>query len=524
MSTEKTPEIFQLSEVYKSGIHIPFSELFGKELKDYEDFNLSTKKTYFNQVKFFIQENNKVMTLDVGNEILCNYLMVSYKINKCLYKSPQQFIGAVVTEIFKPWFIERIRQYTEKMYKEKCTDIDATLKELDRKHNPSLVFNNEHAIILYRVAVMFRLIAPLATHFMYIYTDMMATADSQSLFADEMGTKYGSFLEAAEKGGKLFNKTQFLLALMKETIAVCTYDNPEMNIYGKLNHYTLSIIKGTSYSDQEMWSKLAMKSTNKFTLTDVIMTKLLIDILPKATFEKSVVKFIATTIEQHINWSLHQDFTISYNMITTMSDNSDFSDADKFEINSVKTNEFKKICSDNFTDDTINIIFRRKKFVLNLDEYNWYLANNDPISTIQESMVRNYFANPFGGYDNLDGVGKEQYTRLVCFLKHFLKDSGQFPVLSRVFTGRVTSMNEKRVLSRPIERKIKESVRYQNILQKYSYTGSMIEKSKVIESGIITILNATIVDNDFGSPTLGQEIEYDLTQICDEYMAFVEYI
>lgn len=514
--------IFQPSKKYKSGIRIPFSEIFGQKFEEFEDFDLSTKRTYSNNADFFIKENNIVVGFDQNNEILANYMMVTYHIDKQHYKTPDEFINSMVSQILKPWFVEAVNNYVEQQYYKKCEDIDKGLYNNEGKLNPSLVFTNEHSIILYQIAVLFRFISPLATQFIRQYSDMISNQDSSAIYTDENGNKITSFTEAMTTGKKMFNNTSFLVAIVKEVIKAVTYKRPDVNIYGKLSHYTLSLIKGTGYSDQEMWNKLAMKNTSKFTLSDTILYKILIDIIPKATFEKSIVKFIVTTIEQHINWTLHQDFSISYNMISSVAEDSDFSDADRFEINAAKTNELKKIINDNFNDDNIDTIFRRRGFVLDPFEYEWYMQNNDSSHSIQDAMIRNFFANSFGGWNNLDGLNEEQYTKLLVYLIHFLKDGDKFRVLPKILTAKVIAMNEKRVLNKPIERKIKESLRYQRILQKYSFTGNSVPQSQIIETNIVSILNSSLVYNEYGCELNGQELKFDVTEICDEYLKFIE--
>lgn len=521
----KKTAVFQLSERYDNGIRIPFNDIFGQNFgEEIEDFDLVTKRTYSNNVKFIIEENNKLIQYDTDHEIIANYLMVKHRIDKQRYPTPEAFIQSVLTEILKPWFVDRIGVYVREEYTRLCDDIDKSLHNNEGKLNPSLVFTNEHSIILYHIAVAFRFIIPLTTHFIHVYSDMISNQDPNELFCDpETGQQLYSLQDALVSGKKLFNKTNFLVSIVKEIIHIITDGNEDMNIYGKLNHYILSLIKGTGYSDAEMWSKLAMRATSKYNLADVIMSKILIDILPKATFKKSAIKFIVTTIEAHINWTLHQDFNIHYNMISPVSEDSDFSDADRFEINSVKVNELKKIINDNFMDDTINIIFARRGFVIDPSEYSYYLLNNTNIHDVQTFMIYGYFATPFGGWSNLDGLNKNQWTMLLVFMIHFLEDN-KFKLLPKILTGTIVNLNEKRVLNRPIERKLKESIRYQRIMEKYKHTGDAVLNSGIIEQNTMIILNSKIAVNQFNNKHNGEIMELDTAEVCDEFLRFIELI
>jgi hypothetical protein len=501
--------------VYPGGTYIPFSEIFGMNLSDYENFSHDAKRTYVNQWKCIADSNNEIIALDKDNEILSNYLVISNKINRQKYLTPESFIVDMVSEIFKPWFLDAIDSYVRKHYK---PGSNAGAGKID----PSLVFTDENGILFYKMAHVYRFIIPLITHFAKIYSDMISSQDTSEFYIDAYGTTYKNAHDAMVYGEKLFNKTTFLLRVMSEVIKQLTKDTPEINIYGKLYNYITNMVKMTSYTDADMWNKLIMRSTSKYNQVDIIMTKILIDIIPKGSFNKAMILFIVTSAEQHINWSFHQNYSINFNMISPMSENSDFTDADKFDINSVKTDELKKVLQDNFMGDTIDIIFERRNFIIDMEEYNWYI-NNNKMHPVQDIMIRNYFANEFGGYENLEGLDIFQYNRLFVCLHKSISD-GQYTILPKIFSGNIITVNEKRLLPRPIERKIRESTSYQNILEKYRYTGPIFAKSNVIEQFIITILNSKILYNEYKNKKNGNPIVIETDIVCAEILRFFENI
>ena len=59
-------------------------------------------------------------------------------------------------------------------------------------------------------------------------------------------------------------------------------------------------------------------------------------------------------------------------------------------------------------------------------------------------------------------------------------------------------------------------------MEKYSYTGSMLEQSSAIERNIVDILNASMVYNEFKGENNGEPIELDIAEVCDEYLKFLE--
>ena len=143
-------EIFQPSKIYQGGIRIPFGEMFNKDFQQYEDFDLTTKRTYSNNRDFFVKENNIIVKFDENNEIMANYMIMKYKIDKLKFTSPEEFIAEMSNLILKPWFVNKVNEYVEKEYNEKCEDIDKNLHNNTGTYNSSLVFTNEHCKILYR--------------------------------------------------------------------------------------------------------------------------------------------------------------------------------------------------------------------------------------------------------------------------------------------------------------------------------------------------------------------------------------
>lgn len=518
---KKIKPTFSNSKIFSGGVHVNFSKLFENNLSDYEDFDLSGKRTYSNNQDLIIKSLNSTIKLDEDSEIITNYLMVMHKIIKQRFKTPESFVDSVATEILKDWFVANVKEWVEKEYTSKCKSLNREAAEFVKRHDPSVVFTDDHSILLYQLSYLFRFVIPLCTHFIKVYSDMISMQDTSEFYIDAYGQTYKNAQDAMIHGQKLFNKTTFLLTVCQVCIWALTKDTPSMNIYGKLNHYITMMVKGTGYSDAEMWNKLIMRSTSKYNQVDIIMAKVLIDIIPKASFAKNIIAYIITTCESHLKWSFHMDFNINYNMINPISEDSDFSDADRFDINSVKTDELKKILQDNFMDDTIDIIFERKQFVVDPDEYSWYLKNNR-VQPIQEIMIRNFFSIPFGGYGNLDGVNETQYTKLLCYLIHYLKSNAQFKVLPKILTGVIATVNEKRLLSRPIERRIRESSRYQNIVSKYRFTGNVLQKSNVIEQTIMTILNSKILYNEWKYRKNGTDIQLLVEDVCEEYLMFLE--
>jgi len=501
-------DVFQKSTKYKDGVRIPFKDIFQEDLKYIEDFDLSTKRAYSHQIELILHENNRLITLDTNNEILTNYMMLKHRIDHEKYKDPQDFIDDVLHYIFKSWFVEKITEYTNKQFVKYGTDVDVKLEASDKKYDDSLVFKNVHLIELYKISVAFRFIIPLVTHFMRIYSDMISISSDDD--------------NIALVRNNIFDKNNFMSHTIVTIMNRMKSKHDNINIYGKLYNYILSVIKRTKYPDKALWDMMIVLNANEYTVAQAIMNKILVDIIPKAQFGGQLAPLIAKVAYKHNNYTLHQNFDYNYKVISPVSDNGgdDFSDVDKFEVNAAKVNEINYILQKETTTDTIIKLYNRRKYVASDEEFNFYL-NNFTTNEIQKFCILHYFSSSFGGVLNIYSCNRIEWIALLLFLIKALDDA-KFKYLQYFITGKVISYNEKRILNKPIERKLTESIRYANILQKYSYMADQVKKSYEIEKRLMFIFNSKMNYNHLGCDKNDNLIDIDQNAICDEFLRFVE--
>jgi hypothetical protein len=339
---------------------------------------------------------------------------------------------------------------------------------------------------------------------------------------DKYGVEHNSITNALKKGA-MVNKTVFFADIFK-TVTVKISSNRGVKLIDKLHHYTHFIISRSRSTDALMWNKGLIHSVTMETKTDEIAYKLLIDIIPKADIKMPITGLIAKTISSQLDWGFRHDFKLNTNMISNNADDSDVSDADRFDINSAKINESKKIFNDYFCEKTIDTIFERKKFILNEDEYNFYMDLD--INQVQNQLVRNYFANPFGGWNNLDGVRKKEFIKLLVFLLHELRKGKRLVYLPHILVAKSVKSDTSSNLRKSIERRITGSHSYKSILERYSYTLDKVKSEFIIESPINQLFSYDYTYNTYGYPDNGKPIlikeNDDIKSIvCDEYLRFL---
>jgi hypothetical protein len=528
-----TIQIFQTSDKYVKGVKIPFDAIFNSyqitkafDLQEHEHFDMSPKDTYGKRAEFIIRENNEVIKLDDNNQILTNYLILKYRTDKLQFTSPDIFIEYMISGILQPWFLRRVHEYVVERYKRECPNQESKIQADGNRYSDIMTFNDIQTQYIYEISVIDRFLIPLITHFIKMYAGMLKSEAADKLYTAYDGRKYSDIKQALTKGN-MFNKTEFLLTISRRVLEAIQpfYVDPMTGepilLYSKIHTFIRGLIRGESVNDGDIWNKLAMQDIDTYTMTNYIIDKIFTDIIPKAEFNQPIMPCIVMTTTQTVNWQTHEHFTLNYNMVSQVSEDSDFSDADRFEMNSVKIDEAKKILVNNFTEDTINIIFKRRGFVLDQSEYDFYFEHNNPISEIQNAMVRDYFAIPFGGWENLDGLNKIQFTKILICLIHTLKLGGKFTHLPYILTGKVVSMNEKRQTNTNLERKMKQSITYKQILERFTYTGKLIEEKQIIEQNIQLILNCKMNYNEYDNDLNGTEIVVDPVEIYEEYLKFI---
>jgi hypothetical protein len=514
-------QIFQLSDKYVKGLKIEFDKIFNSyqivkafDLRDHEHFDMSAKDTYGKRADFIIKENNKVIKLDENNQILTNYLILKYRIDKLQYQSPDMFIEHMISAILQPWFLRKIHAYVLERYERECPNQESKIKAKGYTYNETMTFNDAQTRYIYEISVINRFLIPLITHFIKMYAGM---------FKNESLDKV-----CLTSNDSIFNKTKFILNISRRILdSIQPYyldsnTGKPILLYSKIHTFIRGIVRGDSVNDSDIWNKLVMQNIDYYSITNYIINKIFTDIIPKGEFNQPIIPCIVKTIGWTVHWQTHEQFTLNYNMVSQVSDDSDFSDADRFEMNSVKIDEVKKILMGNtFTEDTINIIFRRLGFTLNQAEYDFYFEYNDPISEIQNNMVRDYFAIPFGGWENLDGLNKIQFTKLLICLIHTLKAGGKFTILPYILTGKVISMNEKRQTNTNLERKMKQSITYKQIFERFTYTGKMMEEKQIIEQNVQLILNCKMHYNEYRNEKNGVEILIEPIEAYEDYLKFI---
>jgi hypothetical protein len=484
-------------------------------LERFEHFHLSEKSAYRTMQDLIISENNKLIVFDEHNIIVANYLTVKNGIDMGRYKHPNDFLDDMLRAMLPPWFIAKVRTYVlDEIHKDTLKRGITNPAFTANTYNPSLIIDDTHIEIVGQAAAFIRLTIPLLTHFIHKYKDM---------FEGQKGGRAPIKFVSSTGEVQIFNKTDFLTKSIEKILeTIERFNGNEVTIYGKIHHYVKSMIRRTLSADYSIWLKNATVNRTPALVTKMIVCKLLTEVIPKSHFGRTIATFITNSIENQKKWVRRYRFGANISFISNVSDDAnDLSDADKFDINSAKSDELKRIIAKTFMDDTISTILTRRNYTLNMDEYQFYLTSCEIHST-QDFMVRTFFSMPFGGWGNLDGLNKQQYIKLLTYLTWFLRMGNKFTILPDILVGNKVSINEKRVVPKNLEKRIRNSDSYQAIMRRYTYTEQKIKSEFIIETPLTVMLNTRFVYNTYGNKKNGTPIEYeDSAILCEEYLRFM---
>ena len=224
------------------------------------------------QIDYFIMNSKRSYNSDEIREHICRYLnyfekyydfdkellMILYKIkilidyNKLYTKS--NFMDDVNRYIIRNENLNRkVKQFVEDNYLIKLSS--------NGGKTPNLQFEDKHAKILYEISLYMNMYIPLATHYMYIH---------------------------------MIKKSEDIQDFMLELFTLCAdkyVQEQNIDIYNKIYETATSVVNKSKNPDRNLWEKNAIRGTNTTTHTKVSVIEIILQIIPKYTFEKNIINF-----------------------------------------------------------------------------------------------------------------------------------------------------------------------------------------------------------------------------------------
>jgi hypothetical protein len=481
---KKRKEYFERAKE-KNTVEVPFDSIFKKDIAFLNKFHINKKRTYCNIMDIIIQSNNDILEYDTNNEFLMNYLSVKYKIDKKAYDD-ESFIKELYSTLITKEFISAVNDYVEKNYQ---FDLDS--KQL-KKFNEGLQFTDNHSKILLKISVGMKFVIPLVLHYVYYNPSTQ----------EDLG--------------------EYLLMAFDPLFDIFA---PNVDIINKLYESVYSRVIVTRYSDRTFWYYCEVMGYSIEQLTNNLVKKLIVDIIPKYAFDKNIISLNHVFINNNIEYSFRYNFPINFKPLNlTESEGNGLTDFDKLAINTARINESEIIMNKVNIKLTIKDIIRKYDIQISKDELKYYVKDFT-LNRLQKNMMFLFFSKYFGSAISLYNCNVKEYVTLLVMMKKIL-EKNNFTYLQQVLTGRIEVVNEKKSLNKKSLLKIIESEKYKVIIKnKFPDTIFNIMDSNIITKIVATILNNKFTSYDFeNTEEEGEEIKVNSDIISEEVLRFIEMI
>ena len=465
----------------KGFIIVPVSKCFKMEQEDLnlDYFNMSPKKCYNseetrNHICKYLNYFEKFF--DQDKELIVIMSKIKYMIDYVPQYSHDNFIHDVRLYILSKSIINKAMNLVEANY-----NLDLTYKNI----SDVLQYTNEHTKIMLTMSILMKCCAPLITHFSYVH-------------------RTGEIDEA------IMEIYDIILHLF------------HVDIYSKLYETAISNVGKSQHRNAPLWAKQDIRGKDVVTHSYASVANIIINIMPKYKFDKSIVALNYTSIQKNNNNQI-TDISYEYNFIALSSSNRDennISDFDKHESNFIKQNEalylqmkcnahetMKKIEEQFGPFDMREVMFYNKE--LSIDK-------NHPINKFQKQLIFNLFYKYFGDTDSIYNINTIDYVKLLIAAKKMLQNS-YMVLLPYIISGKLEKYISRKTVNKKEMIKIQSSPYYELLYKRYRNEKAV----KQILSIIATIISSNWRIIDYHDKELhGKVIDILPDFVIEEVMAY----
>lgn len=495
---------------------IKFSKFYDKDSKFYEEFITScvSKKAYHKMAKMFCNTTNIILNRNkkASEQFLYKYYCIKRNIDHSIYEHAPagvkpvqpiyvQFINAI-DNLFDADIMNEIRKYVKENYKETG---DKKWKENQKTFVPSITFLDYHIKVLYVVSRMIHFIVPLCLEYMHQYNEI----DVKQFLADT----FISLFPIAQK--------------VHPDLIPLDKDERETDVYQKLYSFVESKVKDTLKSDETMWERQSFLGVNYKTTIETIVNKLIVDIVPEYSFCGNVMHMNFAVVGNSIrDYTFRKKDPYNINCLVDTDNNSSDDDnavvteAEQFDSFNAKHDEFAIVIRHVFAEDTVNKILMRKNVVLNPAEEEFYFENVK-YHEFQTFAIFSSMLRYFGGTENIYGINKRLYVKLMLCVSQMLTNAG-LPNLAKYVLGTKNRHYLARKENRLTRSILLADPMYNHIINtKYKSVKNVItRKNNFIESKINLLTNNEYLFNTPNKNLNGRIIPLDENGVRQDVLSF----
>ena len=472
--------------VYNDGklVIIPFDKIFNRQDADALNNFIIKKESYVKRLPELIKYINYFIKFyDNDNELIIAYLKLKSLVDNKSSKTPiGAFIKYIYNILLSDTMVNKIRIMVEDNYYINLSSDDGI------KYNESLEFTNEHGKIMMQISVAMKIMVPLVFHYLNTYNLLK---DKSALFRFYEGL-FDLF------GG-------------------------EIDIYNKLWISIYSMVNVNFVRNKLIWGQREIFETNPLThMDELLKDKIISETMVKYRFDKNVINFNHVVLRRQLMFFLIEPYKTNRIELSAKKDvTTGLSGLDKLEMNSSKIDESIIILSEINIKETIKRLQKKMHIKIKKKEIEFY-RNNLKISKFHTQLVFYYFAKYFGGYRDLNSLGRTKYLKLLILLKRRLQYQG-YEYLPQIFSSNIESkLNARTIRNDKFLSKIESAPIYQSLIANKYSTLEDINKNDLIINLLSTLLNTTFTFVDYDHPEFtGKPIEIDQDKLADEFLNFI---
>jgi hypothetical protein len=411
-------------------------------------FNLSRKRIFLSTIPSIVDDFNTFLPR-LNEEDLIELLELKSNIDDNLFESDEEIIASIKECFCK----ESIKTLVVNYVKEQHT---ISIEAADK--NEELQFTDSMARMVICISIFCRLIIPFLSHYMFI----KEIKKEDTLFFEGFALFY-SFFDKDDNGESI-------------------------DISSKINKLVSTNVDNTLYSDKVIWNYLQNISVNPKIMTIELFKRVIKDIIPKITINKSIISFLHVVLKKQIKFQFTQNIKINYKPITAIKTDNETGSAinpfTKIEQKLVRTNEMDYLIQ----KETIQN-FIKSNSVLKVKAETEYYCNNVVINPLQIKIINFYISKVAGSGINIFLCNRREFIELLMITHRFLVEN-KFNLLSKILLSTpieketVKNFNKGNLLTTIIDSKM-----YDKILKKYNILEEKIREGKIIISFVSDILN-----------------------------------
>ena len=456
----------------KNIIVAPLSEYYHTQDDKYSAINyfmINTKKSYNSDL--LRNHNNHYLNyfekyFDAEKEYFTNMAYLKFVIDYYPEYRKENFINDLNRYILQPSIYNKIYQMVQYNY-----NLSLSYKS---DNNPQLQYTNEHGQILMEMSIMMNLIIPLITHFAYIK--------------------------------RITDIDEYLLDIYDNILYAPVFNG--VDIYAKLYETAISNVTRNEKNNTAIWMKQDIRGKDVVTHSLDAVKNIIINIMPKYTFDKNMVSLDYTSIQKSNKFQI-TDIAYEYSYIPLSSskregdDNS--SDFDRFEANLIKADESI------YLQAKINCEYNMKHIEeqwgpFDQAEIEFYMheLRNDKgeiINGFQRELVFNLFYKYFGDTTSIYGINSIQYIELIIAARRMLQQR-RMAYMPYIISSKVQKMVSRKSLNKKELQELQTSQYYPMIVERFK---NQKDEQQFLGT-VATIITSTFTFVDYTNPEINGKI------------------